>query len=194
MNRCLIRTAPLVPVVGKSPLNRNSWAKVHLFLPMHGDIQQQGWSPGQTQYRSAQDETCSVRCRQCQQLRLVLQILALLQVSPSANQRGNRQLTFKGKFKVYDALFCFVNLNAIVDLISPKNVTDSLQATFQRRPDRKHVYQQCMMMVMLVSMMAGMGEGYCEFMYTKRLFQWKVETYSYFNLIKARNSIIASLI
>ena len=78
--------------------------------------------------------------------------------------------------------------------MSPKNVTDSLQATFQRRPDRKHVYQQCMMMVMLVSMMAGMGEGYCEFMYTKRLFQWKVETYSYFNLIKARNSIIASLI
>ena len=116
-------------------------------------------------------------------------IIGLARLWNFKEKKSKEYLTFKGKFKVFDSSFC---LNAIVDLISPKNVTDSLQATFQMRPDRKHVYQQCMMMVMLVSMMAGMGEGYCEFMYTKRLFQWKVETYSYFNLIKARNSYIAS--
>ena len=75
----------------------------------------------------------------------------------------------------------------LIDLVSPKNITDSLKATFKRRPGRLHVYQQSMMLVMLVSMMAGRGEGYCEFMYTKRLFQWKMETYSYFSMIKVQS-------
>ena len=46
----------------------------------------------------------------------------------------------------------------LLDLVSPKNVTDSLKATFKRRPQHKHIYQQCMMVVMLCGMMAGQGE------------------------------------
>ena len=37
-------------------------------------------------------------------------------------------------------------------------MTDSLKATFKKRPQHKHIYQQCMMLVMLCGMMAGQGE------------------------------------
>ena len=93
-------------------------------------------------------------------------------------------MSFKGIFhffvewKVNLYVWCFT------ELLSPKNVTDSLKATFKKRLAKKHVYQQCMMLVMLVGMMGSMGESYCEFMYTKRLFQWKMERYSYFSMIR----------
>ena len=87
-------------------------------------------------------------------------------------------LHFLWKWKINIYVLCFT------DLLSPKNVTDSLKATFKKRPGKKHVYQQCMMLVMLMTMMGSMGESYCEFMYTKRLFQWKMERYSYFSMIR----------
>ena len=74
--------------------------------------------------------------------------------------------------------------NIFSELFSPKHVVDSLKATFKKRPGNKHLYQQAMMAVMLSYMMAGMGELYCQFMYTKRLFQWKMDTYSYYNMIQ----------
>ena len=55
---------------------------------------------------------------------------------------------------------------------------DSLKATFKKRPGKKHIYQQSMMLAMLLSMMAG-GEMYCQFMYTKRMFQWKMDKESH---------------
>ena len=73
---------------------------------------------------------------------------------------------------------------SISELFSPKHVVDSLKATFKKRPGNKHLYHQAMMAVMLSYMMAGMGELYCQFMYTKRLFQWKMDTYSYYNMIQ----------
>ena len=63
-------------------------------------------------------------------------------------------------------------------MISPRHVIDSLKATFKKRPGKKHIYQQSMMLAMLLSMMAG-GEMYCQFMYTKRMFQWKMDKESH---------------
>ena len=65
------------------------------------------------------------------------------------------------------------------DLLSPRHITDSLKATFRKRPGKKHIYQQCMMVAMLLSMMAGSGEMYCQFMYTKRMFQWEMDQESH---------------
>ena len=36
----------------------------------------------------------------------------------------------------------------------------------------------------MLSMMAGSGEMYCQFMYTKRMFQWQMDRYSYFDLVQ----------
>ena len=41
-----------------------------------------------------------------------------------------------------------------------------------------------MLLVMLTHMMGYMAEKYCQFMYTKRLFQWEMDTYSYFDMIR----------
>ena len=40
------------------------------------------------------------------------------------------------------------------------------------------------MLVMLLYMMAGTGEMYIQFMYTKRMFQWQMDRYSYFGMIE----------
>ena len=95
-------------------------------------------------------------------------------------------MSFKGNFHFLcgNEKSIFMQILCFTDLLSPKNVTDSLKATFKKRPGKKHVYQQCMMLVMLMTMMGSMGESYCEFMYTKRLFQWKMERYSYFSMIR----------
>ena len=72
-------------------------------------------------------------------------------------------------------IHCLVILTEYLELLSPRHVTDSLKATFRKRPGKKHIYQQCMMVAMLLSMMAGSGEMYCQFMYTKRMFQWEMD-------------------
>ena len=41
-----------------------------------------------------------------------------------------------------------------------------------------------MLLVMLTYMMAYMAMKYCQFMYTKRLFQWEMDTYSYYDMIR----------
>jgi len=69
-------------------------------------------------------------------------------------------------------------------LVSPKHVTDSVKTTFQRRPDKKRSYLISMLFVMLMHLMPMFGEMYCQFMYTKRTFQWKVDTYSYYSMVK----------
>ena len=68
--------------------------------------------------------------------------------------------------------------------MSPKHVLDSFKTTFKKRPAKKNIYLQCMLMVMLTYMMAYMAEKYCQFMYTKRLFQWEMDTYSYYDMIR----------
>ena len=72
----------------------------------------------------------------------------------------------------------------ILELVSYRNVTDSFKATFKKRPGNKHLVQQAMMLVMLLYMMAGTGEMYIQFMYTKRMFQWQMDRYSYFGMIE----------
>ena len=41
-----------------------------------------------------------------------------------------------------------------------------------------------MLLVMLTYMMGYMADKYCQFMYTKRMFQWGVDTYSYYDMIR----------
>ena len=41
-----------------------------------------------------------------------------------------------------------------------------------------------MLLVMLTYVMGVMAEKYCQFMYTKRMFQWGVDTYSYYDMIR----------
>ena len=61
---------------------------------------------------------------------------------------------------------------------------NSFKTTFKKRQGKKNIYLQCMLMVMLTYMMAYMAEKYCQFMYTKRLFQWEMDTYSYYDMIR----------
>ena len=68
--------------------------------------------------------------------------------------------------------------------MSPTHVMNSFKTTFKKRPDKKNIYLQCMLMVMLTHMTAYMAEKYCQFMYTKRLFQWEMDTYSYYDMIR----------
>jgi len=70
------------------------------------------------------------------------------------------------------------------ELVSPKHVIDSVKITFQKRPEKKRSYLLSMMFVMLMHMLPSFAEGYCQFMFTKRMYQWKVDTYSYFNMVK----------
>ena len=69
------------------------------------------------------------------------------------------------------------------ELISPSHVIQSFKATFKRRPGKKHIYQQLMILAMLVTMSASMSETYCQFMYVKRMFQWEMDDYSYYSTV-----------
>ena len=73
-----------------------------------------------------------------------------------------------------------------VALLSPKHITDSIKTTFKKRPGNKHIYQQCMMVAMLANYMANGAFENCQFMYTKRMFQWTMEEYSFYNTINVR--------
>ena len=69
-------------------------------------------------------------------------------------------------------------------MVSPRNVIDSFKTTFKKRPGKKNIYLQCMLLVMLSYMMSRMAEIFCQFMYTKRMFQWEMDTYSYYDMIR----------
>ena len=69
-------------------------------------------------------------------------------------------------------------------MISPKHVTDPLRATFKTRPNKKHIYLISMIVVILTLCVAVDGEMYCQFMYTKRMFQWQMDRYSYFTMVQ----------
>ena len=71
----------------------------------------------------------------------------------------------------------------INELISPSHVIQSFKATFKKRPRKKHIYQQLMILAMLVTMSASMSETYCQFMYVKRMFQWEMDDYSYYSTV-----------
>ena len=48
--------------------------------------------------------------------------------------------------------------------------------------------------VMLILCMGCDGEIYCQFMYTKRMFQWQMDSYSYFTMIQTLVNDIGSLL
>ena len=56
--------------------------------------------------------------------------------------------------------------------------------TFKKRPGRKHLYLLATVAVMLLLSMGSDGEIYCQFMFTKRMFQWQMDRYSYFDMIQ----------
>ena len=80
------------------------------------------------------------------------------------------------------------------ELLSPKHVTDSLKATFKTRPDRKHVYLLSMVTVMIMLCVAVDGEMYIQFMYTKRMFQWQMDRYSYYSMVNTLANNCGSLV
>ena len=47
-----------------------------------------------------------------------------------------------------------------------------------------------MLVMMLTHMMAGQAEQYCQFLFTKRQFQWELDTYSYYTTM---DTVVASL-
>ena len=69
-------------------------------------------------------------------------------------------------------------------LVSPRHVIESVNTTFQKRPEKKRFVLVGTMVIMLTHMMAAFGETYCQFMFTKRMFQWKVDTYSYYQMLE----------
>ena len=75
-------------------------------------------------------------------------------------------------------------MHFLAELISLRHVINSFKTTFKKRPGKKNIYLQCMLLVMLTYMMGYMAEKYCQFMYTKRMFQWEMDTYSYYDMIR----------
>ena len=75
-------------------------------------------------------------------------------------------------------------LTLSLELISPRHITDSVMATFKPRSGRRNLYLLAMMVVMIILCMATNSENYCQFMYTKRMFQWKMDRYSYFTMVQ----------
>ena len=61
---------------------------------------------------------------------------------------------------------------------------NSLKTTFKKRDDHKRFYLHVMFFTMLFHVMASEAETQCQFMYTKRMFQWKMDRYSYYNMIQ----------
>ena len=46
------------------------------------------------------------------------------------------------------------------ELISPSHVVGSFEATFKKRPGKKHIYLLCMILVMLIAWLGEMSETY----------------------------------
>merc|ERR1712051_545770 len=78
----------------------------------------------------------------------------------------------------------------LAQLFSPKHVIDIFKASFRSRPGRKQVYILMMMLVMMAFMMPEDAESMVQFMYTKRMFQWEYDTFSYYNTIQNIMSMV----
>ena len=70
---------------------------------------------------------------------------------------------------------------SIPDLVSPKNFIDSLKATFRRRPGHKNLYILSMILIIFIMDMASQGDWIIEMMYLKKIFQWGVVEFSYYD-------------
>ena len=79
-------------------------------------------------------------------------------------------------------------------MISPRHVTESVRATFKTRPNKKHLYLFSMIVVMITLCISVDGEMYCQFMYTKRMFQWEMDRYSYFIMVQTLANDIGSML
>ena len=75
-------------------------------------------------------------------------------------------------------------------MLSPKHVTDCVKTLLKKREERKRFYLVSMLVMMLTHMMAGQAEQYCQFLFTKRQFQWELDTYSYYTTM---DTVVASL-
>ena len=71
-----------------------------------------------------------------------------------------------------------------VDLISPRHIVESFKAVFKKRKNNKRFYLISMMVMMLTHLVTLYAELYCQFMYTKRMFEWEVKDYSYFTMVQ----------
>ena len=78
----------------------------------------------------------------------------------------------------------------LLELITPRHVLDSLKATFKKRPQNKHLYQLSTMFVLIMYMMGGQGEKYCQFVYVKRVFHWKMDTFSFYGVIEVKHILV----
>ena len=58
-----------------------------------------------------------------------------------------------------------------------------IKATFMKRPRKKNIYIICMILVIFVNFWPVQGDMVIEFMYVKRMFQWKMDRYSYFSTV-----------
>ena len=67
---------------------------------------------------------------------------------------------------------------------------DCLKTIFRKREDKKRLYLLSMMVLIVTHMMATQAEQYCQFLFTKRQFQWEMDTYSYYTTM---DTIAASL-
>ena len=69
-------------------------------------------------------------------------------------------------------------------------MTDCLKTMLRKREDNKRFYLLSMMVLIVTHMMATQAEQYCQFLFTKRTFQWELDTYSYYTTL---DTIISSL-
>ena len=70
---------------------------------------------------------------------------------------------------------------SVLELVSPKNVIDSLRATFMKRPGHKNIYILAMILIIFIMDMASQGDWIVEMMFLKRIFRWGVDEFSYFD-------------
>ena len=82
----------------------------------------------------------------------------------------------------------------LVQLLSPRHIIDIFKASFRPRPGKKHVYILMMMLVMVAFMMPEDAETMVQFMYTKRMFQWEYDTFSYYNTIQNVMSMVGVIL
>ena len=83
---------------------------------------------------------------------------------------------------------------SLPDLVSPKNFTDSLKATFRKRPGHKHIYILMMILIIFIMDQASQGDWNIEMMYVKRIFHWGVDEFSYYDTFSKAVCNVGSII
>ena len=68
--------------------------------------------------------------------------------------------------------------------MSPRHIVESFKVVFKKREHNKRFYLISMMAMMLTHLVTIYAELYCQFMYTKRMFEWEVKDYSYFTMVQ----------